>query len=158
MHTHLWFTIISFHVAAAYIPLSALLLYRRPSLWPYLASLFNGVLVGYIDIGASEVQVTALLLLAFAFFSGFASPRAAWRWGLMTGIWVPAFHIGGMWIQSTPPIPRPEAWGSLLALAFAFAGAYGGRFIRSAAAGTDEREHSPREGSTTGKGEPGRTP
>jgi len=150
MHAGLWLTIISFHSMAAYIPLCALLLYRRPALWPYLFSLFNGLLVAFIDLGASEVQVTALLLLAFTFFTGFAFPRGAWRWGFITGMWVPAFQVGRMFIEG---MPRPEAWGSLLALAFAFAGSYGGRFIRTSGGGGDHREHSTPEGSTTGEGD-----
>lgn len=158
MHMQLWFTIISFNSMAAYVGLSALILYRRPALWLYLFSLFNGLLVAFIDLGAGEVQVPALLLLAFTFFAGFASPRAAWRWGVITGIWVPVFHTVRMGLGKNPGMSLPEDWGSLLAFGFAFAGSYGGSFIRTIAAGRDNREHSPLNGSTTGEGDQWRTP
>lgn len=158
MHTQLWFTIISFNLMAAYIPLSALILYRRPGTWPYLFSLFNGLLIAFIDLGAGEVQVPALLLLAFTFFVGFASPHDVWRWGIVTGIWVPVFHIVRMGLEKNPGVSLPEGWGSLLALVFAFAGSYGGSFIQRISAGKDLREHSPLTGSTTGEGDNRRKP
>jgi hypothetical protein len=153
VHTHLWFTIICFDSMAAYVPFCALALYRRPALLPYLSSVFSGLLVAFIDLGASEVQVPVLLLLAFTFFTGFASPRGAWRWGIITGMWVPIFHIVRMSLEKNTGLSISEGWGSLLAPGFALAGSYGGRFIRSIAQGRDEREHSPRTGSTTGEGD-----
>ena len=158
MHTQLWFTIISFNLMAAYIPLSALILYRRPGTWPYLFSLFNGLLIAFIDLGAGEVQVPALLLLAFTFFVGFASPRDVWRWAIATGIWVPVFHIVRMGLDKSPGVSLNESWGSLLALVFAFAGSYGGSFIQRISAGKDQREHSQATGSTTGEGDNRRKP
>ena len=158
MHTPPWFTIISFNSMAAYIPLSALILYLRPGSWPYLFSLFNGLLIAFIDLGAGEVQVRALLLLALTFFVGFASPRGVWRWGIITGMWVPVFHIVLVSLGRNSGISIPEGWGSLLALVFAFAGSYGGSFIQGISAGKDHREHSPLTGSTTGEGDKRRTP
>ena len=158
MHTQLWFTIISFNTMAAYIPISAVILYRRPGSWPHLFSLFNGLLVAFIDLGAGEVQVPALLLLAFAFFLGFDSPGGAWRWGILTGIWVPVFHVVRMSLESTPGAPLPEGWGSLLALGFSFAGSYGGTFIQRISAARGPREHSPLTGSTTDEGDNRRMP
>jgi hypothetical protein len=158
MHTQLWFTIISFNSMAALIPLSALVLYRRPALAPYFFSLFNGLLVAFIDLGAGEVQVPALLLVAFTFFVGFAFPGRAWRWGLITGIWVPVFHFVRMGVQHTNGITPGESWGSFIALGFALAGACGGSFIRTLAASRENREHSPLSGSTTVEGDKRRTP
>ncbi len=142
MRAQLWLTIISFNSMAAYIPLSALILWRRPGSWPYLFSLFNGLLIAFIDLEAGEVQVPALLLLAFTFFVGFASPRGVWRWGIITGIWVPVFHIVRMSLERNSGTSIPEGWGSLLALGFAFAGAYGGSFIHRIAAGKEDRKQS----------------
>ena len=158
MHTQLWFTIISFNSMAAYIPVSALILYRRPGAWPYLFSLFNGLLIAFIDLGAGEVQVPALLLLAFTFFVGFASPRDVWRWAIATGIWVPVFHIVRMGLDKSPGVSLNESWGSLLALVFAFAGSYGGSFIQRISGGKEGREHSPVPGSTTDEGDNRRRP
>jgi hypothetical protein len=143
---------------AAYIPLSALILYRKPGSWPYLFSLFNGLLIAFVDLGAGEVQVPALLLLAFTFFLGFASPGAAWRWGIITGIWVPVFHVVRMSLERNPDASLTEVWGSLLALVFSFAGSYGGSFIRRISAERDPREHSTLTGSTTGERDDRRMP
>ncbi len=158
MHAQLWFTIISFNSMAAYVPLSALILYRRPGSWPYLFALFNGLLIAFIDLGAGEVQVPALLLLTFTFFVGFASPRGVWRWGIITGMWVPVFHIIRMSLEKNSGASLPDGLGSLLALVFAFAGSYGGSFIQRISTGKDQREHSPLTGSTTGEGDYRRRP
>jgi hypothetical protein len=143
MHTNLWLTILSFHSMAAFMPLSALALWRRPALWPYLASMFFGLCVAFIDLGASEVQVPALLLIGFTFFTGFASPRGAWRWGIITGIWTPVFHIVQRSIGTNPALSGPEVWGSLLAPVFALAGSYAGSFTRSRAASKEGGTFSP---------------
>lgn len=158
MHSHIWLTVISFHSMAAYIPLSAILLYRKPALWPYLFSTFAGLMIAFFDIGASEVQVPALLLIAFGFFTGYSSPGRAWRWGLFTGIWVPVFHIIRMMIGIAPSGLLPPEWGSVLALVFAMGGAYGGSLLRSVSGENSHREHSALTGSTTGEGDKRRTP
>jgi hypothetical protein len=155
MHTPPWFTIVSFNFMAALIPLSALTLWRKPALWPYLFSLFNGLLVAFIDISAGEVQVPALLLAAFTFFTGFASPRRAWRWGIITGVWVPAFEIARVWLGVSQGHSISETAGSFLAIGFAFVGAYGGSLIRKGATGSVSGEHSVATGSTTGEGKNG---
>ncbi len=156
MHTPLWFTIVSFNAMAAFIPFSALALWRRPGLWPYLLSLFSGLLVAFVDLGGGEVQVPALLLVAFTFFTGFASPSGAWRWGILTGIWIPVFTIARIVVQGAPASSPGESWGSLLALAFAFAGSYGGSLIRTHGTRNGVREHSAPAESTTSEGNPGR--
>lgn len=158
MHSHIWFTVISFHSMAAYIPLSAILLYWKPALWPYLFSMFSGLMIAFFDIGAAEVQVPALLLIAFGFFTGYASPGRAWRWGLLTGIWVPAFHIVRMMMRNAPGDLLPAEWGSVLALAFAMGGAYGGSLLGAAAGVRSRGEHSSLRGSTTVEGDKRRTP
>lgn len=143
MHTRLWLTILSFHSMAAFIPLSALVLWRRPALWPWLLSTFNGLLVAFIDLEAGDVQVPALLLIGFTFFTGFASPRGAWRWGIITGIWIPVFQFAQWSIGTNPAFAGPEVWGSFLAPAFALAGSYGGSFTRSRAGSREGGTFSP---------------
>ena len=135
MHTHPWLTVIIFNGMAAFIPISALILYFKPAAWPYLLSLFSGLVIGFVDLGASEVQVPALLLLALAFFVGFASPGGPWRWGILTGIWVPVFEIVRLTVAPGRSPADSPWWGSLLALVFAFAGAYGGSVVRARGAG-----------------------
>ena len=152
MHTPLWLTVVCFNAMAAVIPLSALLLWRKPALWPWPCSLFNGLLVAFIDLGSTEVQVPALLLVAFTFFTGFASPRGAWRWGIITGMWVPVFGIARFFIEKSQVHAFGETAGSILALGFAIAGSSVGSFIRAYAGGSASGEHSARTGSTTGEG------
>ena len=83
-----------------------------------------GGCITYIDSRPTwdDTGVTAAALFLSAAVFGFASPRWAWAWGLALGLWIPLLGI-----------PRAGNYGSLLALLFAFAGAYGGFLLRKAA-------------------------
>jgi hypothetical protein len=52
---------------------------------------------------------------------GALAPRRPWVWALCVGAWVPIFDIA-----------TRSNYGSLMALGFAFAGAYGGMWLRRA--------------------------
>jgi hypothetical protein len=88
-----------------------------------------------------------LPLLAGAALIGFINPRAAWRWGLLLGLW-PALSAGwAALIHMKLPYPNSlnDLAGPLLGgLLFGLAGAYGGvlaRWVlrRLAAAGDTSR-------------------
>ena len=82
-----------------------------------------GVLVGWVDSRPSwdDAGITAAALLLAAALLGAAGPERPWLWALGLGIWVPLFGIAGA-----------GNFGSLLALPFAFAGAYAGSAARRA--------------------------
>jgi hypothetical protein len=82
-----------------------------------------GLSLGYVDSrpGWDDTGITAgLLLLVAATFGGLA-PQRPWLWALCIGGWVPVFGI----------LARAN-YGSVIAIAFAFAGAYGGMLLRRA--------------------------
>ena len=86
-----------------------------------LAALALGLAIGLVDTspGWDDTGITAgALMIASALF-GAVDPPHAWLWALAIGIWIPALNIA-----------MHHTYGSLIALAFAFAGAYAGALAR----------------------------
>jgi hypothetical protein len=134
------FTVIIFYSLVLFVPLALILLYLRPRLWHYLLALFLGIMVGWLDLNAAEVQGTVLLLLVFGVFFGFAQPKHAWRWALLLGMWVPLGGLAAQAIGLKTPEP-PNVFGSLIAFVPALLGAYGGALAKWASAhGAEPRE------------------
>jgi hypothetical protein len=82
-----------------------------------------GLSLGYLDSrpGWDDAGVTAgLLFIASATFGGLA-PQRPWLWAICVGAWIPIFGI----------LERSN-YGSVMALIFAFAGAYAGMGLRRA--------------------------
>jgi hypothetical protein len=123
------FIVIAFNTLVLALPVAAIILWRKPGLWLHLWTLFVGVLVGLMDVKATEVQMTALLLIAFGFFAGFNQPRRAWRWALLLGVWVPIFAFIAMGVGLTR-FRVQEQFGSLIALIPAFLGTYAGVVVK----------------------------
>ena len=88
-----------------------------------LCGVVAGVTLGFIDSrpGWDDTGVMAGTLLLVAFLLGALAPRRPWTIALAVGIWIPLFGI-----------LATRNYGSLLALAFAFAGAYAGSLVRGA--------------------------
>lgn len=80
MDQRTFFTVIWFNSLVLYLPLSMIIVYKRPALWQLLLSIFLGIIVGILDTKTDEVQFPALLLLVFGFFMGFVQPVRAWKW------------------------------------------------------------------------------
>lgn len=129
MSIQTWFTVIAFNTLVLALPIAAIVLWRKPELWLHLWTLFVGVLVGLMDVKATEVQLTVLLLLAFGFFAGFNQPRRAWRWALLLGVWVPIFAFIAMGVGLTQ-FRVEQQFGSLIALIPAFLGTYAGVVVK----------------------------
>ena len=91
-----------------------------------------GILIGLSDL-RSNVQMTALLLIAFGFFAGYAKPQNAWVWALLLGIWVPLAEFTALAIGMKLSY-RPDILASCVALIPAFIGAYSGVAVRWMAA------------------------
>jgi hypothetical protein len=88
-----------------------------------LAGLTIGITIGYIDSRPSwdDTGVTAVAVLASSLVLGALAPQRPWATALVVGAWIPLFGI----------LTRAN-YGSLLALAFALAGAYAGMLLRRA--------------------------
>jgi hypothetical protein len=80
-----------------------------------------GLIFAYIDsrpnFDDAGILVFGIVVVAAAF--GFVWPIRVWRWALAIGTWIPLFSI-----------IRAGEFASLVAIAFAFAGAYIGAGIR----------------------------
>jgi hypothetical protein len=80
-----------------------------------------GLALGYVDSRPSwdDTGVTAGALILAALLLGALAPRRPWAVALAVGSWIPLFGIVGS-----------RNYGSLLALAVAFAGASAGSLLR----------------------------
>ena len=90
------------------------------ALW-LAAALACGSFLAWMDSspGWDDTGVTVGLVLVGAAFFGALRPSWAWASALAVGAWIPVIEI-----------PAMGNLGALAALAFAFAGAYGGAFAR----------------------------
>ena len=80
-----------------------------------------GLLIGYVDSRPTwdDTGVTAGVVLISTAVLGALAPQRPWLWALCVGLWIPIFGILGS-----------SNYGSLLAVAIAFVGAYGGMLLR----------------------------
>ena len=87
-----------------------------------IASAF-GLALAYVDSRPNwdDTGVLAAALLIGSGLFGALRPRTPWLWALAIGLWIPAINI-----------IRTQNYGSMLALALAFVGAYAGAGIRRA--------------------------
>jgi len=90
------FTIVSFNLLVLFLPVAILLLWRNPRHWVRLLTIFLGMIVGLLDLHSSEVQMTALLLLVFGFFTGFAEPSKAWLSAILLAMWIPIITVAAL--------------------------------------------------------------
>ena len=124
-----FFNFILFNALLLYLPLSAIVLWRKPGGWLLLQSIFLGVVIGWWDMRITEVSISVLLLLMLSFLAGYAQPKRAWLFAVALGMGIPVFAVVGKALSITAPTPT-ELITSLLALVFTFAGAYGGALVR----------------------------
>jgi hypothetical protein len=80
-----------------------------------------GLLIAYVDSRPNwdDTGLTALALLACSGLCGVLGPNRPWLWALAVGVWIPLAGIA-----------FARNYGSLLAILFAFAGAYSGMALR----------------------------
>jgi hypothetical protein len=107
--------------------------HRVERLLPYPLILILGLGVSYLNLHTDETPFVALPLLAAAALVGFVNPRAAWRWGLLLGVWPALSALWAAAIHMKLPYPNSpgEIQGALIAgLLFALVGAYLGALAR----------------------------
>jgi hypothetical protein len=123
------FNWILFNSLVLYLPLAAFLVWRKPKLWVQLLAFYLGIIIGWWDMQSTEASVAALLLVTFGFFCGFVQPKRAWLNAILLGIGIPVFAQLTAFFHLNP-LTVVEQVTSLLALVFAFGGAYAGFFVR----------------------------
>jgi hypothetical protein len=86
-----------------------------------LVALILGLLLALMDTrpGWNDTGISAFALLAVCAVFGMVSPGRAWLWVLAVGLWMPLLNIAFY-----------HNYGAILAIAFAFVGAYAGAFAR----------------------------
>jgi hypothetical protein len=91
-----------------------------------------GLLIAYVDSRPNwdDTGITALALLLSCGVLGALGPDRPWLWALGVGAWIPAYGIASS-----------RNFGSLLALVFAFVGAYAGMGARKAFERVKTAEH-----------------
>jgi hypothetical protein len=92
-----------------------------------------GLLIAYVDSRPNwdDTGITAGAILVTSGVFGLLAPSRPWLWALAVGAWVPAYAIASA-----------RNFASLLALVFAFAGAYAGMGVRKAFQRTKTVEHT----------------
>jgi hypothetical protein len=82
-----------------------------------------GITIAYIDSrpGWDDTGITVGFLLLSTGLLGFFSPKRSWLWALVVGIWIPLASIF-----------FTHNYAGLIAIVFAFAGAYSGMLMRKA--------------------------
>lgn len=80
-----------------------------------------GIAIAYVDARPSwnDTGITAMAVLFVCASLGALAPERPWLWALGVGVWIPLWGIS-----------HSRNYGSLLALGFAFAGAYAGMAFR----------------------------
>ena len=90
-------------------------------------SLLFGLLIGYLDFYAPEVQPAVLLLLIVTGAMGFLNPACAWRLALLTGIGIPVVNLYALSQGVKPSYSIKGQWAIwLLPQIPSFIGAYSG--------------------------------
>jgi hypothetical protein len=94
----------------------------------FVVALGLGLAITYVDSRPNwdDTGITAGAILLSCAVLGALGPKQPWLWALAVGIWIPLFGIA-----------RAQNFGSLLALAVAFAGAYAGMALRKISASAE---------------------
>lgn len=87
----------------------------------YLIAPCLGLLIAYVDSRPTwdDTGISVLAVLAASGGLGLLGPKRPWLWALAVGIWIPLYAI--LWTHN---------YGAVLALVFAFVGAYTGAALR----------------------------
>ena len=97
-------------------------------------SLFLGLMIGYLDFHALEVQPAVLFILIATGALGFLHPTRAWCWAILLGIGVPLIHFVALAKGIKPNYPiNGYYWVVLLPQIPSFIGAYSGVALRKLA-------------------------
>lgn len=92
-----------------------------------------GLVIGWLDLGANEVQPIVALLLVAGGILGLVTRRRAWLVAIVLGLGVPAVHAL-LWLTGRPqPEPSVPPFAVLIAMIPAALGVAAGALVRAAA-------------------------
>jgi len=96
--------------------------------WTIVGALVFGLLTGWLDFHATEVQPSVLLVIAFSFGFSAANPKMAWLIALLMGGGIPVVAGAARRLGFVPADQGSSVWyaGIVLPLAIAFVAAYAG--------------------------------
>ena len=96
--------------------------------WTIIGALVFGLLTGWLDFNSEEVQLPALMVIAFSFGFSAANPGQAWVIALLMGSGIPVVAFIARLLGLTPAYEGSSPWyaGIILPLIIAFAAAYAG--------------------------------
>jgi hypothetical protein len=90
------------------------------------------MVVGYVNTHTDEVPIVLTTTLVATGLLGLAQPRAAWRWGILVALALPASQITALLFGWR--VPYPNGWSglpvTLVALVPGLIGAYAGALAR----------------------------
>jgi hypothetical protein len=108
------------------------------SRWAVFAALALAATIGYLDLNASEVQGSVLLVLLCSGAFSFAQPKRWWAWFLLFGAAVPIAHVLQQVLGISPKYPvHPNIWATYIAFVPAAIGVAGGAGARLASTQTN---------------------
>jgi hypothetical protein len=97
------------------------------------AAVAVGIVAGLVDFHNNEPQAAVLVLLVLGCPLGFARPRHAWRWGVITALGIPAVYLIGARLGYQPVDSiHPNIFASLIAMIPGLLGVYVGALARRA--------------------------
>jgi hypothetical protein len=93
-----------------------------------IGALVFGLLAGWMDFKSEEVQLPALMIIAFSFGFSAVNPKRAWLIALLMGGGIPVVAFIARLLGLTPAFEGSSPWyaGIILPLVIAFAAAYAG--------------------------------
>lgn len=92
-----------------------------------------GLVIGWLDLGANEVQPIVALLLVAGGILGLVTRRGAWVVAIVLGLGVPAVHAL-LWAMGRPqPEPSVPPWSVMIAMIPAALGVAAGAGVRALA-------------------------
>ena len=95
-----------------------------------LLALALGITISLLDMHATEVQGTVLLILIASGLLGFILPRRAWLWAITIALCLPLTYLFANLLGHPSHNVEPNILATLIALIPAFLGAYVGVLLR----------------------------